>query len=127
MEFTFSSPGSLTSWKLPKEDQINTQDTITIRPAGPEDRTALDRLAGRDSATLPDDDFLVAEVAGEAWAAIGIRTHALVADPFRPSGQVAELLRMRIDRGGGGAFPADAVAPFRRLPHRPAPESLACS
>jgi hypothetical protein len=61
---------------------------------------ALDRLAGRDSTVLPDDDFLLAEVAGEAWAAIGIRTGALAADPFRPSGEVAELLRMRVRPAG---------------------------
>ncbi len=72
-----------------------TEETITIRRAGSRDRETLIRLAGRDSAILPDDDFLIADVAGEAWAAIGLRTGAAVADPFRPSGDVAELLRIR--------------------------------
>jgi len=96
------------------EGEINNDETITIRRAGPQDRATLDRIAGRDSIVLPDDDFLIAEVAGEAWAAIGTRTGALVADPFRRSGEVAELLRMRVDRAGGSRrdrSPGCAAAP----------------
>jgi hypothetical protein len=98
---------------------MNTANTITIRRAGPRDRSALVRLAGRDSTVLPDDDFLLAEVADETWAAIGLRTGALVADPFRPSGDVAELLRMRVERAKGRtviAHPARAM--LRRLGRR---------
>jgi hypothetical protein len=104
---------------------MNTADTITIRRAGSQDRTALDRLAGRDSAVLPDDDFLIAEVADEAWAAIGLHTRALVADPFRPSGQVAELLRMRVDRAGDRELLA-GPAPYGQLVRRPAPDCPSC-
>jgi hypothetical protein len=106
---------------------MNTADTITIRRADPQDRTALDRLAGRDSAVLPDDDFLIAEVANEAWAAIGLHTRALVADPFRPSGQVAELLRMRVDRAGGRELVTGAPAPNARLAGHPASDCPACT
>jgi len=81
---------------MTKERQITNNDTITIRRAGPEDRATLKRLAGRDSTVLPDDDFLLAEIGGNSWAAIGIRTGALAADPFHPSAEVAELLRMRV-------------------------------
>jgi hypothetical protein len=71
---------------------------------------------------LPDDDFLIAEVADEAWAAIGLRTRALVADPFRPSGQVAELLRLRVERSDGRELLASPAAPLR-----PVSDSPACS
>jgi hypothetical protein len=98
---------------------MSNHDTITIRRACPRDWETLDRLAGRDSTVLPDDDFLLAEVAGEAWAAIGIRTGALAADPFRPSGEVAELLRMRADRARDRAMIARPAAPLlRRLVRR---------
>jgi hypothetical protein len=98
---------------------MSNDDTITIRPAEPNDRATLDRLAGRDSTLLPDDDFLVAEVAGEPWAAIGLRTGALAADPFRPSGEVAELLRMRV-LGAENRAPIAGpdLAPLRRLARR---------
>ena len=105
---------------------MNIADTITIRRAGPQDRTALDRLAGRDSAVLPDDDFLIAEVADEAWAAIGLRTRALVADPFQPSGQVAQLLRMRTESAGGRELRAGPTAAYRRLASPPASDCPAC-
>jgi hypothetical protein len=96
-------------------------DPITIRRANPSDRTMLDRLAARDSALLPDDDFLIALVGDEIWAAIGLCTGTLVADPFRPSGGVAELLRMRAERGDGQAVPAEpCMPPVQRLPQRAA-------
>jgi hypothetical protein len=123
MDFTFLSPRPFSTRRLTKEGEINTADTITIRRAGPQDRMALARLAGRDSTVLPDDDFLIAEVAGEAWAAIGLRTCALAADPFRPSGQVAELLRMRVDRTSRHAGVGGPTAALSRV----APESPACS
>jgi hypothetical protein len=37
-------------------------ETITIRRAGPADRAALERLAGRDSTVLTVDEYLIAEV-----------------------------------------------------------------
>jgi hypothetical protein len=98
---------------------MSNHDTITIRRADPKDRATLDRLAGWDSTILPEDDFLIAEVRGEAWAAIGIHTGALAADPFRPSADVAELLRIRVDRARDQtviARPAPSV--FRRLARR---------
>ena len=86
-------------------------DTITIRRAANGDRPALERLAGRDSAVLPHDDFVIAEVGEEVWAAIGLCSGTLVADPFRPSAGVAELLRMRIERGTGRPQAVDPCTP----------------
>ena len=67
---------------------------LTIRRADLADLAALDRLATLDSATAPAGDVLVAEVAGELWAALEIDSGAVIADPFRPSGELVELLRL---------------------------------
>ena len=71
-----------------------TDKTLTIRPADLADLAALDRLAALDSASPPTGDVLVAEVGGELWAAIEIDSGAAIADPFRPSGELVELLRL---------------------------------
>jgi hypothetical protein len=70
-----------------------TDHTLTIRRADLADLAALDRLAELDSASPPTGDALVAEVGGELWAALEISSGATIADPFRPSGDLVELLR----------------------------------
>jgi hypothetical protein len=70
-------------------------ETITIRPAGSADARSLERLAERDSARLPDDEFLLAEVGGEPRAAIALASGAVIADPFRRTLELADLLRSR--------------------------------
>jgi hypothetical protein len=67
---------------------------LTIRRADLADLAALDRLAALDSTTAPTGDVLVAEVAGELWAALEITSGTVIADPFRPSGELVELLRL---------------------------------
>jgi hypothetical protein len=71
-----------------------TEKTLVIRPADLADLAGLDRLAALDSAFPPTGDVLVAEVGGELWAAIEIDTGTAIADPFRPSGDLVELLRL---------------------------------
>ena len=102
--------------------QMRTADTITIRRARAADRPALDRLAGRDSQHLPSDvpsdEFLIAEVGGELWAAVGMSTGVLVADPFRPSGEVAEFLRVRAERARNPVVITRSAPPLLRLARR---------
>ncbi len=82
---------------MPGDRQTAAMDfeQITLRRAVDCDRSVLARLAELDSTRLPDDEFLVGEVSGVPWAAIGIHTGVLVADPFRPTTEVAVLLRLR--------------------------------
>jgi len=94
-------------------------DTVTIRRAGSADAGALDRLAGLDSKRLPHDDFLIAEVDGEPRAARGIRSGAVVANPFRPTADLADLLRLRAERARG-APAGSGAAPRPLSPARPA-------
>jgi hypothetical protein len=76
---------------------------FTIRRADLADLAALDRLAALDSQSAPTGDVLVAEVGGELWAALELSSGRAIADPFRPSGELVDLLRMQ-------ASPAPATA-----------------
>jgi len=68
---------------------------FTIRRADLADLAALDRLAALDSKSAPTGDVLVAEVGGELWAALELSSGRAIADPFRPSGELVDLLRMQ--------------------------------
>jgi hypothetical protein len=69
-----------------------TMNSLTIRMAMPSDGGALERLAELDSAAYPAAPVLVAEVGGELWAAISLDDNQVVADPFRPTGELTFLL-----------------------------------
>ena len=73
-------------------------ETIKIRLTGPEDASTLRRLAALDSAEVPSGWMLLAEVGDEPWAAVEVRTGAVIADPFRPTADVVALLRVRARR-----------------------------
>jgi len=68
---------------------------LVIRPAYPDDGAALVRLAELDEADVPAAPLLLGEVAGELWAAVSASDLAHIAHPFRPSGEIVELLRQR--------------------------------
>ena len=71
---------------------------LTIRRAAAADEFAVRRLSALDSAFPPTGDVLIAEMDGELWAALSIDTGHAVADPFRPSADLVELLRFRAER-----------------------------
>lgn len=68
---------------------------VRLRLIAPEDARALARLAALDSQAPPDGPTLAAEVRGELWAAVALDTSAVIADPFRPTADLVELLRER--------------------------------
>jgi len=70
-------------------------EQVTIRRAYPDDAAAIARLAALDSRRIPAGDMLVAEVAGELWAAVTTDGAAAVADPFRATAGLVRLLRLR--------------------------------
>jgi hypothetical protein len=78
-----------------------TNTALTIRRATASDAFALKRLAAIDSASPPTGHVLLAEMGDELWAAVSIDTGSAVADPFRPSGDLVELLRFRAGRLAG--------------------------
>jgi hypothetical protein len=86
---------------------------ITVRFAYPDDTAALRRLATLDSKPVPAGPLLVAEVAGELWAAVSVTNEGPpIADPFRYTAELVTLLRERAHR-------------LARGPHRPpAPQRM---
>ena len=72
--------------------------TVTIRQATASDAQAIERLAALDSTSAPPGALLLAEVGEELWAAVGIDSGTAIADPFRASGDLVELLRLRAGR-----------------------------
>jgi hypothetical protein len=83
------------SREMPLTTTLSYEPAIAIRRAGEGDRDAIERLAALDSARAPQGDVLIAEVDGEAWAALSTRDGQGVADPFRRSGAILDLLRTR--------------------------------
>jgi hypothetical protein len=65
---------------------------VTIRYGREADAEALTRLAQLDSHDELEGFVLVGEVAGEIWAAVSLADYQVIADPFRPSGELAFLL-----------------------------------
>jgi hypothetical protein len=70
-------------------------DGVNVRLMRPEDRPALVRLAALDSAAAGFGAYLVAEVEGELWAAVPLAGGGVLADPFRPTADLVELLQVR--------------------------------
>ena len=92
--------------------------TLRIRYATPDDTAALEQLAQLDSSRPPRGVVLLADVEGALWAAISLDDGHLIADPFRPSGELAFTLTQRArairraERGRMGRLPR--VWPKRR-------------
>ena len=82
---------------------MRTTDTIVIRRARAADAPILTRLAALDSRPVPGADSLIAELDGVAVAALDLADGAVVADPFAPTADVVELLRLRASRVGASA------------------------
>ena len=79
----------------PTQDFEAASPDVTIRYARPDDALALMDLADLDSSRAPHGIVLVAEVGGRLWAAHSLDDGHAVADPFRPTGELAFLLAER--------------------------------
>ena len=72
-----------------------TASHINIRLANEADNSSLLRLAALDSSPAPSGDVLVADLDGEIIAARSIGRSRSIADPFRPTADIRELLDLR--------------------------------
>jgi hypothetical protein len=99
----------------PTDERESEMQNLTIRSAAAADEFAVRRLAALDSAFPPTGDVLLAEMGDELWAALSVDTGHAVADPFRPSRDLVELLRLH---AGGlvGEAPARGRVLARVLP-----------
>lgn len=76
-------------------EAVRRRGRIVLRAARPEDAAALRALAALADRPLPAAELLVAEVDGELLAAVSAEGAGVVADPFRATADVVELLRLR--------------------------------
>jgi hypothetical protein len=86
-------------------------ESVAVRLAGPEDEAAMLRVAALDSSGLAGGPHLVAEVDGRVVAALAIGSGHAVADPFRWTADLVELMKVRAAQlQGSGAIPAAATS-----------------
>ena len=71
------------------------EETVTIRYAFADDAQALERLAVLDTQPVPAQPILLAEVDGDLRAALSMADGTVVADPFRRTAFLVELLAAR--------------------------------
>ncbi|HET8592245.1 MAG TPA: hypothetical protein VFL56_01160, partial [Solirubrobacterales bacterium] len=98
----------LASWERP----------VTLRLADAADLPALERLAELDSRALPPGPHLLGEREQGIEAAVSLSTGELVADPFRRTAELGELLRCH---RGGVRVPAEQRSASRRPQPHPSP------
>jgi hypothetical protein len=91
------------------------ESPVTVRLAAQVDAGALERVAGLDSRPLPPGPHLVAEREGRIDAALSLSTDELIADPFRRTAELCDLLRCH----ASGLRATPRPSPFSRLEPRP--------
>jgi hypothetical protein len=67
---------------------------VTVRRFAERDIDAVRLLAALDSKRMPTGAVLVAERAGEVVAALELETSNVLADPFKPTADLVDLLKL---------------------------------
>lgn len=81
-------------WRLERTHHSEQEQArVRVRAARPEDEDALMLLAQLEGTRVPTGAILVAEVEGVIRAAFSIDDGRVLADPFQPTSELAELLR----------------------------------
>lgn len=68
---------------------------LTLRLATSADGSALARLADLEQTARPEDPVLLGEVMQRTVAALSLRDGRVIADPFIPTAELIELMRLR--------------------------------
>src|SRR5687768_9407938 len=107
-------------------DKTTTASEVTVRLAEDADALALVKLAALDSAEVPPRPALVAVRDGETVAALPVNGGSAIADPFRHTAAIVELLELRAAqlRGEGHAASPTVAARVRSFVRRPQAVSL---
>jgi hypothetical protein len=85
---------------------------LVLRRAAGQDSAAITRLAQLDAAPRPSGPMLVAELDEEIVAAVPVDGGRAIADPFRPTAELVELLRLHATPTPA---PASRLRPHMRL------------
>jgi hypothetical protein len=96
---------------------VPTSADVVIRYARSDEADALATLAQLDSSRALRGDVIVADVQGELWAAVSLDDGHAVANPFRPSGELAFRLseRARELHGAGRDRPRRTWPRYARI------------
>jgi hypothetical protein len=77
-------------------------NNITVRYSVASDLSELARLAALDSGTPPRGPALIAEADSRMLAALPLGSGRPIADPFEPTAEILELLRLRAEQVQAG-------------------------
>ena len=103
----------------PSPTAMSTRPSITVRLATGADAAGLHRLATLDSAAPIGEDALLAEIDGDVAAAVTLDGGRVVADPFRRTAEVVDLLRVRREQLVGARVARRGARSIRRRRLRP--------
>jgi hypothetical protein len=98
---------------------MSTPPEVTLRLATVDDARRVRTLAQLDSAEVPSGSVLIAEVDGRLLAALPLDGGAPIADPFRRSAGVVQLLRIRAVQLGVRGGSSRRARPRPRWRRRP--------
>jgi hypothetical protein len=74
---------------------------ITIRRLAADDAADVTRLAQLDTARAPGGELIGAELDGHLVAAVSTTTGEAIADPFRRTAEIVDVLRLRASQLNG--------------------------
>jgi hypothetical protein len=122
--YPYRSDPQVTTMKdtlLPAPTEIPTAG-VTIRRLGADDAADVAQLAQLDSTRAPSGALLGADLNGSLVAAISIATGEVIADPFRRTAEIADVLRLRATQiDGPPRRPPLVLSLLRPRRRRPAP------
>jgi hypothetical protein len=75
-------------------------EPVLMRRAATGDSARIRELALLEDKRVPAGPFLVADLSGEVVAAVSLSSGAVVADPFRLTGDAVAMLRLRATQIG---------------------------
>jgi hypothetical protein len=87
---------------------------VTLRLCRVSDDPVIERLAALEGRRAPQGRHLLAEVDGEAVAALSLADGEFLADPFRPTAHLLPLMRRRAAQLGSPPRPRRVLSAFNR-------------
>ena len=85
----------MTTAQTTQPTETTADDAVVLRPAHIRDGLALKRLAALDSSAPLFGPVMVAERDGEITAALELQSGRSIADPFKPTAGLVDLLEAR--------------------------------
>lgn len=116
--------GLLLRKPAPRTPGYRRSPAVTIRWATPDDAREVEILAELEETPLPPGPWLLAFVGDELWVGLSLGTGAMLRDPFRPTTEVAALIRERGRQLSVSAGQRPRLRLVPRLRHAPRPRAM---